>query len=120
SRLAPIPPASPDPETPALAHALLTATRVEAAKPRKKAYKLWDLTYRTAGTPSLETMARRGLWPTPTSTLGDKGGLGDAEESTRGRHADRGDVRACGPLQRPATGSRAAIHQAARRTSESV
>jgi hypothetical protein len=31
--------------------------------------------FRTAGKPSLETMARKDLWPTPTSTLGDHAGL---------------------------------------------
>ena len=41
-------------------------------------------TYKTAGKPSLETMARHSLWPTPTATLGSKGGRVTPRKSREG------------------------------------
>ena len=42
--------------------------------------------------PSLETMARHGLWPTPTASMADKGGRGDLHfMATRGTLSRRRD-----------------------------
>jgi len=40
--------------------------------------------YRTKGKPSLETMARHGLWPTPTQSLGEHAGLVTEDKGREG------------------------------------
>ena len=53
--------------------------------------------YRTAGTPSLSTMARRGLWPTPIATDGEMPSKSLGRLMQTGEMYSRGDKRATWP-----------------------